>query len=102
MTPAETARNEAAKQAVAMGFAIVGILIMIPLYRKMGREFAASQIAQTDPIERSIASARAAQQAAKRWDKLSTILFRYGPSRAYWWASDRAEAARKAYDAERG
>lgn len=107
-TPAETARNEAAKQAVMLGFALVTFALMWPLYRKMAMQQAETMrnLLPHDPVMREVtdreARQQAAQRAAKRWDRLSTVLFRYGPSRSFSWAWGRAEKVRKAYDAERG
>lgn len=101
MNPAETAKNEAARQAVMLAFGVVGLLIVIPLYRRLAEQQAAAMRAAADPSEQAAARMRRAQNDAKRWDRLQTVFMRYGPQRAFWWAHDRAERARRAYDAER-
>src|SRR5215469_7648925 len=103
MTPSDTAKNEAAKQAVALAFGIAGMLLLILVQRKLGGGLMAAVEAEQDRIDPSGAARRrmqAAQTASKRWDRAATILFRVGPRRSFWWALDRAERARAAYEAE--
>lgn len=104
MTPADTAKNEAAKQAVALAFMIAGAVLLVALQRKMGGGIIGALEQEQERVDPTGAQRRrmeSARKAAKRWDRASTVMFRYGPARAFSWAWGHAEAARKAYDAER-
>jgi len=105
VTPAETARQEAARQAVALAFGIAGVLLLIVIQRKLGGSVFDAMQAEHDRADPSGAARRrmqAALTAARRWDRAATVLFRVGPRASFWWAMDRAERARAAYEAERG
>lgn len=101
MTPADTAKNEAAKQAVIFAFAILGALAMIPFYKRMQEAQAAMLRDAIDPTERQADRMRAALESARRWDRVASLCFTFGTQRAFWWAHDKAERARAAYEAER-
>lgn len=107
MTPAETARNEAAKQAVMLVFGIAAALLMLPLYKRLAEQQAEAMASQAhliseraDPVMERIRRAQAALETAKRWDRIAGMLFVLGPQRAFWWAHDQAEKARAIYRAE--
>jgi ABC-type nickel/cobalt efflux system permease component RcnA len=101
VTPGETAKTEAAKQAVILAFGILALLAMWPLYRRMAEQQAQTLRSVHDPSAVSLERMRAAASAAKRWDRVSTVMFRFGPARGFDWAWGRAQAARRAYEAER-
>ena len=102
MTPAETAKNEAAKQAVILAFGVVSMLLMVKFYKSIAARQADAMrgAGLRDPVMADIEAAearqRASERAAKTWDRLTTLAFRYGPDRLFSWTWDRAEAARKA------
>jgi|SRR5215469_9009739 len=103
-SPRETAQNEAARQAVALAFGVAGMVLLILVQRKMGGGLFAAVEAEQDRVDPSGAQRRRMEnhlRAARQWDRMSTILFRYGPSRAFGWAWAKAEQARTAYERER-
>ena len=104
MTPGDTARNEAARQAVALAFGIAGMVLLILVQRKLGGGLLGALQAEQDHIDPSGAQRRRMENAlksAKQWDRMSTVLFRYGPSRAFGWAWGKAQQARSRYEQER-
>lgn len=101
MTPGETARNEAAKQAVVLVFAVLGAVAMLPLYRRITEAQAAAMRQVVDPTEAQRDRMRGHLESAKRWDRVASACFLFGTQRAFWWAHDKAEKSRAAYEAER-
>lgn len=101
-TPAEVARNEAARQAVALAFAVAGAALLIMLQKRLGAGLAdIVQADQHDTAGQSRRRMEAAQRSAQRWDRATVWLWRFGPWRVAQAANRRAEAARRAYEAER-
>ena len=99
MTPGETAKAEAAKQAVILAASLLGMLAMWPVYRKLMQAQQAA-LSHADPAMAEIDARAHALQTARRYDRLASYLLWTGPSRAFWWAHDRAEQARKMARAE--
>ena len=101
-TPRAVAEREAARQAVALAFAIAGTIALIVIQKQLGGGTLFDVLsAEHDPAAAARRRMEAAQRAAKRWDRRASWLFVYGPERAFRYAFDRGEAARKAYEAER-
>jgi len=100
-SPAEAARTEAARQAVALAFAAVTVVALLPFQRRLIDMLMSGEREEVNPSGAREDRMRAAQQAAGRWDRATALLWQYGPWRAARWAHRRAEAARRAYEAER-
>jgi hypothetical protein len=101
MNATETAKQEAAKQAVILVAGLVSLAIMWPLYRRMLAQQADqlrgimprdSALSELEDRERARMAAKA---AARRWDAITTVMFRYGPRRGFAWAWGKAEAAHR-------
>jgi hypothetical protein len=101
MSAAETAKTEAAKQAVILVAGLVSLAIMWPLYRRMLAQQADQlrgilprdgALSEVEDAERARIAAKA---AAARWDRITTAMFRYGPSRGFGWAWRRSQAAHR-------
>jgi hypothetical protein len=99
MTPGESARAEAAKQAVILAASLIGMLAMWPVYKRLIREQQAA-LGHGDPAMAEIDARARALESARRYDRLASYLFWVAPGRAFWWAHDKAEQARKAARAE--
>ena len=97
-TPGQVATNEAAKQAVMLVFAVVTVLIFIPIQRRMLDQMTAKVQERVDSSAAAAERMKQAQQAERRWDRLGNYLFDVrlfeGARRA--WA--RARKARAEYE----
>lgn len=100
-TPADVAKNEAARQAVMLIFGALTLLALMPLQRRMMDQLTRTVTDQHDPSGAARKRMQDAQQGAGRWDRAARLLWTYGPARAALWAHRRAEAARQAYEQER-
>lgn len=100
MTPGQVASNEAARQAVMLIFGVVGVIILMPLYRKIaeqqGRQIRHGM--RIDPVMERIEAAEAEQAArarrARRWQRAADVLWPVSES-AGMWALRRAESVSK-------
>lgn len=99
---ARTAQDEAVKQAVGLVFAVVGVLVLMPLYRKIAEQQASqmrAQLQRIDPVMERIRLAEAARDERARrvryWHRVAGLLWPVSSSAAMW-ALHRAESASKA------
>lgn len=100
MTPGQVASNEAARQAVMLIFGVVGVIILMPLYRKIaeqqGRQMRHGM--RIDPVMERIEAAEAEQAArarrARKWHRVADVLWPVSASAAVW-ALRRAESVSK-------
>ena len=97
--PRQVAETEAAKQAVALLFSIVGAVLLLAISKRMHASMA-GQLGSMLPghAERQM---REALAAADVWDRRAAYLFKVGLGKPAQWAHSRAEAARAAYEAAR-
>jgi hypothetical protein len=91
MTPADTARNEAARQAVALVFTIAAALAVMTIQRRMLRG-----VLPGGPTPLEDAAGR-----ERRWGRAAVWLWHAGFLRPARWAEMRSEQARRDYERER-
>jgi hypothetical protein len=103
-TPGDVARTEAARQAVMLGFGLLGAVALIAMQRKFGGGLFEAIQMEADKVDPSGAARRRMDQALKdeaRWRRAALVLWRVGPWRAARWAHRNAEKARARYEGER-
>ena len=97
-SPAETAKEEAARQAVGLLFGLAAAALFVLVQKKMGAVGIQDYL---DPQGAPLRRMEAAKRAQERWDRVSVWCWRFGPWQAAMVAHRRAEAARRRYEAER-
>lgn len=101
-TPAAAAQHEAARQAVGLVFTVAGVLILMPLYRKIAQQQAnqmRAALQRIDPVMARIQDEEAARDArarrARYWQRVAGVLWPVSSAAAVW-ALRRAESVSKA------